>query len=110
MNQVCILNSLYLLCDHRDVLRWCKALRSFVYTASAEALTFNALREDSAVSPIPFCQNFMRDLRVADLLMDVMRQTCNLLRKQRCEAKCPSSSVPALKYLPVSADWAFLKI
>ena len=72
-----------------DTVERLEALGSFVYTASAGTLTLNTLQEDSAVSPVPFCQNFMRNLGVADLLMDILRQTCHLLRKKRFLALRP---------------------
>jgi hypothetical protein len=65
-----------------EVMDRLDAMRAFVYTGAAGTVLIGALGEDSALAPRPACQNFMRDLGVDDLLADVLRHSCALLRKQ----------------------------
>ncbi len=65
-----------------EVMERLDTLRAFVYTGAAGTAVTGVFGEDSALSPKPACQNFMRDLGVDDLLAEVLRHSCILLRKQ----------------------------
>ena len=65
-----------------EVMDRLDAMRAFVYTGAVGTTLSESLGEDSTLSPRLACQNFMRDLGVDNLLADVLRHSCTLLRKQ----------------------------